>query len=221
MIALLSRLRLLPVTIFVAVLMIGFRVGDLWEAVVDGAEIQAVAPTVAQEAAPEAMERLQDESVTDEDAGQGVAAIDSGALEDGFSSEEITLLQQLASRREELDARARVLDEREALLAAAEQRIDRKVVELDALRTEIRGLLREVDEQQQAQLGSLVKIYENMKPKDAAQIFQALDMTVLLDVLERMREAKSAPILAAMSPAKAMEVTASLAERRQLPEMPE
>jgi flagellar motility protein MotE (MotC chaperone) len=67
---------------------------------------------------------------------------------------------------------------------------------------------------------SLVKIYESMKPKDAARIFEALELPILLDVMERMREAKSAPILAAMDPMKAKEVTSSLAERRTIPAPP-
>ena len=57
-------------------------------------------------------------------------------------------------------------------------------------------------------------------PGDAARIFEALEMPVLLDVIERMREGKSAPILAAMDPLKAKEVTASLVERRALPTLP-
>jgi len=63
---------------------------------------------------------------------------------------------------------------------------------------------------------SLVKIYENMKPKDAAPIFEQLDMDVLLDIVDRMKEAKVAPILAQMNPAKAKEVTDELAKRHEL-----
>ena len=58
---------------------------------------------------------------------------------------------------------------------------------------------------------SLVKIYEKMKPKDAAQVFERLEMPVLLKVIERMKEAKTAPILAAMDPGKAKAVTVAIA----------
>lgn len=54
-----------------------------------------------------------------------------------------------------------------------------------------------------------------MKPREAARIFEQLDMPVLLDVLEHMKELKASPILASMDPAKARQVTLSLAERRQ------
>ena len=64
---------------------------------------------------------------------------------------------------------------------------------------------------------SLVKVYENMKPKDAARIFEKLDMPVLLQVVERMKEQKLAAVLAEMDPGKAKSVTIELATQHQLP----
>src|SRR3546814_4430099 len=61
----------------------------------------------------------------------------------------------------------------------------------------------------EGQMQSLVKIYESMKPKDAARIFEELDMEVLLEVVERMKERKTAPILAEMNPERAKTVTRS------------
>ena len=72
-------------------------------------------------------------------------------------------------------------------------------------------------EKEEQQLNSLVTIYENMKPKDAARIFGELDMVVLLDVIERMKERKVAPILAAMNPKRAKAITIELAQRRDFP----
>ena len=54
----------------------------------------------------------------------------------------------------------------------------------------------------------LVKVYEAMKPRDAATIFNDLEMPVLLQVVDRMKEAKAAPVLAAMQPDKARDLTA-------------
>ncbi|MDA0651890.1 MAG: hypothetical protein O3C49_01270, partial [Proteobacteria bacterium] len=58
-----------------------------------------------------------------------------------------------------------------------------------------------------------------MKPKDAAQIFEELESQILLDIVERMREAKTASILAKMTPLKAKAVTTALAHRRALPKL--
>ena len=60
-----------------------------------------------------------------------------------------------------------------------------------------------------------------MKPKDAARIFEELEMRVLLEVVARMKEAKLAPILALMNPQKAMEVTTKMLDRKQIPGVPQ
>ncbi|MCG8360437.1 MAG: hypothetical protein MI920_33150 [Kiloniellales bacterium] len=166
----------------------------------------------------------------EEEAGEGDTVAEAEAMDasDGMidasvrdpfdlSDEEIELLQQLAERREELQRRARDMDRRAALLEAAEGRIEQKIKELEDLQSLIESLLVKHDEQEEAQMRSLVKIYESMKPKDAARIFEELDMVVLLEVIERMKERKSAPILAKMNPAKAKAVTLELAQRRELP----
>src|SRR3546814_15442768 len=106
------------------------------------------------------------------------------------------------------------MDEREVLLKAAEQRIDQKIGELESLQSSIEALLVTHDEQSEAQMQSLVKIYESMKPKDAARIFEELDMEVLLEVVERMKERKTAPILAELNTQRAKPVTIELAPRR-------
>ena len=134
-----------------------------------------------------------------------------------LTDEELGLLQALSQRREELEQRAREVDEREVLLKAAEQRIEQKIRELENLQASIEALLVKHDEQTEAQIASLVKIYESMKPKQAARIFEELDMEVLLEVIERMKERKSAPILAQMNPQRAKTVTLELAQRRELP----
>jgi flagellar motility protein MotE (MotC chaperone) len=162
----------------------------------------------------------------EEAAAAAAAAAADAALEPevddpyDYTDEEVDVLQQLAKRREELDLRARQLDEREALIQAAEQRMEQKMAELKALQATVEDLLKARSEQEEAELKSLVKMYENMKPKAAAKVFEEMDMDVLLDVVDRMNERKVAPILALVTPTRAKEITFELAQRRQLP-MPE
>jgi flagellar motility protein MotE (MotC chaperone) len=134
-----------------------------------------------------------------------------------YTDEEVDVLQQLAKRRAELDQRARQLDEREALVKAAEQRMDQKMAELKALQATVQDLLKQRNTADEQELQSLVKVYENMKPKAAAAIFEEMDMDVLLDVISRMNERKVSPILALVNPTRAKEITYELAQRRQMP----
>lgn len=135
-----------------------------------------------------------------------------------FSAAEIEVLQSLSRRREEIEKREQRLDAREALLQAGEQEVDRKIAELNNLRAEIETLLGQQQTMEEERIASLVKIYENMKPKDAAAIFNTLDMDVLLSVISRMAERKSSPIIAAMNTDRARLVTIRLAELRKLPD---
>lgn len=130
------------------------------------------------------------------------------------------LLKDLSDRRKQLDAREKQLSTREALLKAAESEIDQKYKEMTELRGQLQGLLKQQSEEETARITSLVKIYEGMKPGDAARIFNTLDLTVLMDVMTRMSERKSSPVLAAMDPDRARIVTLMMAQQKKLPDLP-
>jgi flagellar motility protein MotE (MotC chaperone) len=141
--------------------------------------------------------------------------------EQGFSASEVEILQSLAKRRDELDKREQQIGQREALLKAAGGEVDRKIAELNKIRSELEDLLNKQKTAEDERINSLVKIYQNMKPKDAARIFDTLDMDVLLPVIGKMSDRAASPVLAAMDPDKAREVTIKLAEQRKLPQLPD
>lgn len=127
------------------------------------------------------------------------------------------LFKDLSARRKDLQTKERELSVREALLKATEQEINQKYNELVSLRSEIQELLKQQTEEEKARAASLVKIYEGMKPKDAARIFNTLDLDILLGVVSKMSERKTAPIIASMSPERARTLTIMLMEQKSLP----
>ena len=114
----------------------------------------------------------------------------------------------------ELDRRAEELNQRELLIQASEQRVTARLEEMRALQTRLEGELRARDEREEAGIRQLVRVYESMRPRDAATILDDLEMPVLLQVIDRMREAKAAPVLAAMRPDRARAVTTELSRLR-------
>jgi len=130
------------------------------------------------------------------------------------SDTERALLLDLRQRRSELDAREAAIGAREAGLSGAEKRLEARTDELVALQKKLEALEAARREREDAGWKGLVKTYETMKPRDAAAICNDLDMAVLLQVLDRMKEAKAAPILAAMQPDRARRATAELAQMR-------
>lgn len=132
-----------------------------------------------------------------------------------YSKTEIDLLQNLSKRREELDSRERDLNMKSMVLEATEKRITDRMTEMKTLEAEMQKVVAQYNDKQNDQLKSLVKIYENMKPDEAAAIFNEMEMPILLDVIGRMSERKVAPVLANMKPQKAKDVTQELAEKRK------
>lgn len=145
---------------------------------------------------------------------------DAGEEDFNYSGVQESLYKDLTQRREDLEKRERALATRQALLEAAERELDQKVRELTSLRGEIEGLLVKQAEEEVARTQSLVRIYEGMKAKDAARIFNTLDTDVLLQVLTKMSERKSSPILAEMDPERARTITILMAQQQHLPALP-
>jgi flagellar motility protein MotE (MotC chaperone) len=69
------------------------------------------------------------------------------------------------------------------------------------------GLLSEDRERSAAKLA---KMYENMKPQDAAPILGALEIGTVLEVMTRMREREAARVLVHMPPELAAQITTGL-----------
>lgn len=129
------------------------------------------------------------------------------------SAGERTLLEQLQQRRQELDARDRELEIREGLLKTAEQRIEARLSELKDVEAKVDAAAAKKDEAEASRLKGLVTMYENMKPKDAAKIFDRLDLRILIDVATQINPRRMSDILAAMSTEAAERLTVELATR--------
>lgn len=233
-------MRLIPVVLAVAFLMLSLRVGDIWFSLTgdEAAERerpvagQALAQSEADPAAPAEdgdapaaadgqgapdpsapPPGMQPLATTDEDAPDFQTG--SGDLRPG----ELRLMHDLAKRREMLEERERRIDEREALLSAAEQRLVTKQQQLEQLRQDIEELVARYDQTQEEETNILRQTYETMKPKDAAAILNDMELDILLDVVRGMSARRLAPILAAMNPEKARTVTQELALREELPNL--
>jgi flagellar motility protein MotE (MotC chaperone) len=133
---------------------------------------------------------------------------------DPVDQAERALLGRLRERRLEIDAREAAISAREAMLGAAERRLTARLEEMAALQARLEALERGRGEREEAGWRGLVKTYETMRPRDAATVFDDLEMPVLVQIVNRMREAKAAPVIGAMRPDRARSLTAELARLR-------
>jgi len=204
MIAQLGPPRLLPVTIFALASLLAVKSAQLVRAATSVAEEPPQA-AAAQPAATQSPAPTPPSATKPPTADPAPPPVTDG---------ERAVLLDLRQRRQELDAREAALTARESVLAAAQQKLTARVAELQALQKKLEALEATRAQREEAGWQGLVKLYEAMKPRDAATIFDDLDMPVLLQVVDRMKETKAAPVLAAMQPDKARELTAKLAELR-------
>ncbi len=137
-------------------------------------------------------------------------------VDDSFSEVQLELLQRLSERRQELERWEANIEIKENTLDATEKRIDTKIKQIEAMKDEVAALLKQYNEKEDTKITSLVKIYENMRPEDAARIFDEVEMPILLLVIDKMSEKKVAPILAGMDAQKAKALTVQLAEQRRV-----
>jgi len=163
------------------------------------------------------------------EAGEQVAAIAgdpvpsnkdyAGGDEDQASSaSEVDVINSLAKRRRDLDAREGQINAQANMIAATEIRVDAKIAQLKQLQAQITALLGQRDETQKAQIAALVKTYSTMKAKDSARIFNSLPDDVLVPVAQQMKSDVLALVLASMASDNAKALTVKLANRLALPQ---
>jgi flagellar motility protein MotE (MotC chaperone) len=129
------------------------------------------------------------------------------------SPSERAILERLQSRRQELDARAREIDIRESLLKAAEKRIESRVEEMKAVESRISTASEQKTEADAARFKGIITMYEGMKPKDAAKVFDRLEMSVLIEIASHIAPRKMSDILGLMTTEAAERLTVELARR--------
>ena len=131
----------------------------------------------------------------------------------GESRSRDAVLESLGERRKELEAREKEIDLRENLLKATEQRVEQRIGELKELEARLSAVDEQRNDEDDERLKNVVTMYESMKPKDAARIFNKLDMSVVVDVASKMSARQMALVLAEMESEVAQRLTLELSAK--------
>jgi len=218
-----NRLRLIPVVIFAAAALLAIKgLGILSNSdVAQRVKTVAAAPAPAAQTVPETdleftsaapkkaetPEKKNDElPPAPQRAPETPSGVNVGVPGDNSPAQK-ALLERLQKQRQELDTKARDLELRENLLKEAEQRLEQRLSELKALENPVNG----ETPADSPKLKNLVTMYEAMKPKEAARIFEKLDASVLVGIAKAMKPVKLAEVLAVMNPEAAQRLTVELA----------
>lgn len=204
------KIRLLPVFIFMAVLTLSVKINNIFDIFNNQSkQIVSISQTeaLAQEKATVETAALNKILNQGENPSSPATAVNPSTA---FTQSEISILQELAERRESLDLRAKEIDKRAIQLKVTEDEIDKKLKQLKAYETKLQKLINTYTEKEQENIDSLVKLYTSMKPKDAARIFNTLDMDITVALLKGMKPSSSSSILSQMNSDKAKAVTTEL-----------
>jgi flagellar motility protein MotE (MotC chaperone) len=226
-------IRLLPVVILTSMMLLGLKGFNLL--VGPGNTVIGVENAVAQaadegtaaegeDAGDMSEDAMAQNSETGEEAGMAtedpteaaqampeVENQDQSMIDFPVQSSREALLERLGERRvviEELEQDLRV---REQLLEAAERRLEQRMAELEALEARVTAAADAEDERESEEIARLVQVYSAMRAKDAAAIFDLLDLPILMEVANAMNPRKMADILGEMTPESARQLTIALA----------
>jgi len=140
-------------------------------------------------------------------------SLDELAKDAGISPGEYKTIQDLGTRRQQLDAWQAQLNSQSQLVQAADGKLDSRIQQLTALKTQIQTLIDQASKTQSDDTNRMIKVYEAMKPQAAAQVLTTMADDVRLPIAAGMKDRALAAVLAVMTPDAARELTEKLANR--------
>lgn len=149
---------------------------------------------------------------------EGIANAVEGATPaqavDGAPSNDIAeVLSALQIRENTLAEREMALADREKALELVETQVRKNLVALEAAEASLEATMTVAATAAEDDLTRLTTVYENMKAKEAAPLFAAMDPQFAAGFLARMRPDSAAAILAGLDPASAYSISVILAGR--------
>jgi flagellar motility protein MotE (MotC chaperone) len=123
------------------------------------------------------------------------------------------LLTELLRREETLKQREAAVLDKERALAIADQAIETRLVALQEAEEALRETLAMAEKAAETDLTRLTDVYQSMKPKDAAALFETMDPSFAAGFLSRMPPDAAAGVLAGLSPEAAYTISVIMAGR--------
>ncbi len=208
-----KKFRILPLVIFMAVLTLSLRINNIFDNLKNRSDgkisFSSNMAFAEEESRPDTAELSKILEQADQ-ASPVPGSEKNAAPAKTFSQSEIAILQELAERREALDIRSKEIDKKAVQLKVTEEEIGKKLTQLQNYEKKLRSLMKEYTAKEKEKLNALVKMYASMKPKDAARIFNTLDIEITTALVREMKPSTSSAIISQMNADKAREITDAL-----------
>lgn len=187
---------------------------DQVEGYVKRVEVSWLGTASASEGAPSSPSAAASEGA----AGAAAAPAEAAAEKPHeVSAGDIDHLSKLIERKKELDAREQEIARQEAELARMKVDLEKRMEELADMRAKISEMLADRVKADESKLETLVQMYSNMKPPQAAKIFESMDEDLAVEILGRMKKKSAADIMNLLKPEKAQVFSEKYAGYKRLP----
>jgi len=123
-------------------------------------------------------------------------------------------LESIEAQRAALERKRRAIQIAENDLITQRRVIEEEKNKLNQMIKKIEKLVDKLDEEEAKKVSKLAKLYESMKPQDAAKIASSLDIDMLTNIVASMKEKQAAKMLSALPPKKAAEISRRLGRSR-------
>lgn len=206
------KIRLVPLVIFFAVLVLGARVTTLFTHIGKGNFFQEARASEGKKMKEKSLGQLD---TLPENKKKGLQALDEF---DPFNmtADQYRALKGVVDKRDQLADREHSISEKEQLLQALVGKVDDKIAELKKVKGELQVLVDKIEEDENVNTARLVKMTEAMKPAQAAKVLEGIEFSILLEIMERVKEKKASSILSAMDAEKAGYLMTALSKRRKI-----
>ncbi|TQF00819.1 MAG: hypothetical protein FKY71_01345 [Spiribacter salinus] len=123
------------------------------------------------------------------------------------------MLAAFRNREERIEAQEAQISKRMQALTIADERIEQKIAALTEAETALKQTMALADTAAEDDLSRLTSVYENMKPKDAAALFEQMDPEFSAGFLGRMKPVQAGAIMEGLSAERAYSISVILAGR--------
>ena len=123
------------------------------------------------------------------------------------------MLAAFEARERRIEQREASIRDRMQALQVADQQVQQKLTDLTEAEARLRETMALAETAAEGDLDRLTKVYESMKPKQAAALFEQMNPNFAAGFLGRMRPASAAQIMAGLSPEAAHRFSVVLAGR--------
>lgn len=124
-----------------------------------------------------------------------------------------TLLKAIQEREAQITEREAYIDRRMQTLAVAERRIREQMDALREAESKLAATLSLADNATEEDVARLTEVYQRMKPTEAADIFETMDIQFAAGFFSRMRPESSAAIMANLPADLAYSISVVMAGR--------